>query len=100
MALPPVTPSIVSPPLGTIREDGVGSDEQAIALDAYIVGKVSDGRSGGQTVWMVELDERVEAVFRVDIVGTALEDLVGRRGLMGMYGSGPRQVRLLGMGRG
>lgn len=95
MALPPIAAGIVCLPLCAVGENGVSSDKQTIALNAHSVGQVSDWRGGIAAVWVVEFYKRVELVFRVDIAGAALEDLIRCGSLMRVDGGGPSQIGLL-----
>ena len=97
VAFPAVAPRIVRFPLCIVGEDGVGGDEQAVALQADGVRNV--GYRGVAAVWVVQLDEGVEAVFRIGITAAAVQDLVGRRRLVGMDRVRPGQVGVVVMRR-
>lgn len=101
----PAVPSCAVPVVGAasawVGEDGVGGDDEAVALQP---GGVGDGRLvRRERVWMrsvrvVDLDELVEAFFAVDAVLGLLEDLVGR----GRGKVGPLEVgwgRVIGLAR-
>jgi hypothetical protein len=96
VASPAESPGVVCAALCVVGEDGVGGNEQTVALEADVGRQVVGGRAGVGAVGMVQLDEVVEAVLGVGLAGRAAQDLVGRRGAVGVYGIiGPAQVGLL-----
>lgn len=99
VAGPSVAPRIVCSPLCVVGEDGVGGDEEAVPLEAHGVRQVGDRRRWAASVGVVQLYERVEAVFRVGLAAAAAEDLVGRRRPVGMDWGGPAEVWLIAMRR-
>ena len=81
----------------------MGSDEQAVALQAHLGRQMGSGRGGIGAIWVVQLDEGVEAVFRVGLAAFAVEYLVRRRNAVGRHNVGPGQIggvamRMLGVG--
>lgn len=95
---PAESPGVVCAALCVVGEDGVGGNEQTVALEADVGRQVVGGRAGVGAVGMVQLDEVVEAVLGVGLAGRAAQDLVGRRGAVGVCGIGPAQVGLLVVG--
>jgi hypothetical protein len=83
---------------GRVGEEGVGSDEEAVTLEAGMKGE--GGGRGGRVVavWMVELDKGVEAGFGVRGAWGASEDLVRRREGVRVSGGRPMEVgRVVGV---
>jgi len=97
MARPAVAPGVVGPPLRVVGEDGVGGDEEAVALQAHLGWQVGSGGGGSTAVGVVQLYERVESVFRVDLAAFTAENLVRGGSAVGMDCLGPAQIRLLAM---
>jgi hypothetical protein len=94
---PAQAPGVVCLAPRIVGEDGVGSHEQAVALQAHGVWQVGCWRRGIGAVGVVQLDEGVEAVFRVGLAAFAAEDLVRRRSAVGRHGVGPAQIGLVAM---
>lgn len=82
--VPAVAEAVVCVALRGVREEGVCGDDQAVPLEHFLAGAgAGAGGVGGVvwvaiTVWMVELDEVVEALLRVGFVSSLTEDLIWR----------------------
>ena len=88
VAAPTCAVKIVCAPLGRVREDVVGRDDEAVTLQLCLLGDGSvEVRGVGVAVWVVELDELVEGLLAVRGGLGLVEDLV--RGWI--LGLGPRR---------
>jgi hypothetical protein len=93
---PSRAPQVVCSPFGIIRQYRVGSDEQAVSLDADRGRKMGYWRRRMVAVGVVQLCECVEAVFRVDLAAAASEYLVRCRRLVGVQRVRPGEIWLGG----
>lgn len=91
---PASAPYIVRVSFGGVGEDGVGGDEEAVALDPNGMWQVSYGRGWLATVWVVQFYEVIESVFRVGLASLGREDLVWCWRLVGVDSLRPAEIGL------
>ena len=86
--------TVVGGAFAWVGEDGVCGDDEAVALEVALsfCFCVLRGRGEGGAVWVVDLDEFVEAAFAVGVCGELVEDLVRSGDAAGIVEGGPLKV--------
>lgn len=89
--VPSHAPRVICPALISVREEVVGSNKQAISLQADLEGQMGDCRGGMAAIGVVQLDERIEAIFGVDVAFCTPQDLIRRRNRLRLDSFRPAQ---------
>ena len=99
MASPAVAPGVVCLALLHIRENIVGSDQHAVALQTDVQRQMCN-RRGLASVGVVQLHEGIKALLRIQFALATFQNLIRRRGPVRLDGLRPlQQLRVLGVVR-
>jgi hypothetical protein len=77
----------------------MSSNDETVSLEAFSMRNMGYRRRGMAAVWVVQLCESIEAVFRVGITVAYGENLIRRGSAVRRHRDGPREVCLVAIMR-